>query len=105
MFVMKKRGLITFVLLFVLGFSIIHEYAFTLLDSDHCTTSEFIAELDAPQNHGDICDIHFEYHQSFLLSSNFELTSVEFSSLSNEINHETYTKTTSQDFIKPPITL
>jgi len=102
---MKRKSFITFALLFVLGFSVIHEYAFTLFDDDHCTASEFVAELDAPQDHGDICDIHFEYHQAFLLSPNFELTCVHFDPSVNEINHETYTKITPQDFSKPPITL
>lgn len=66
---MNLKSIVILVLLFMMGFSIVHEYAFAFYDEDHCSAAEYVSELDAPGSHGDICDIHFEYHQAFLLPS------------------------------------
>jgi len=100
---MKIKSFITLTLLFVLGFSIIHEYAFTFYDNEHCTVTEYVAELEAPSNHGDICDIHFEYHQAFVLSSNTILPKLQDKTLKIKIDKESYNFQTHLNFLKPPI--
>ena len=100
---MKIKSLVTFALLFVLGFSIVHEFAFANFDNNHCSTTEYIAELDNSQNHGDICDIHFKYHQAYLLSENFIVQNPHTNSLKIKIDKESYTLKTYSTFLKPPI--
>ncbi|EQB40628.1 hypothetical protein M947_02135 [Sulfurimonas hongkongensis] len=98
---MKK--LITLSLLFVIGFSIIHEYVYAAYDDDHCSAIEYISEFDAPQTHGDICAIHFEYHQSYLLSQKVVLQHIDYKIIPNKTDKETYNFKTHLEFYKPPI--
>ena len=100
---MKPKSLVTFALLFVLGFSIVHEYAFAIVKTDHCTAMEYVAELEAPSDHGDICDTHFEYHQSFVLTSNVTSPKVDNTSSSKTFLTESYNFKTYDNFLKPPI--
>ncbi|MDF1881332.1 hypothetical protein JHD50_08465, partial [Sulfurimonas sp. MAG313] len=77
--------------------------AFAAYDEEHCSTSEYIQELKAPSDHGDICDTHFEYHQAFLLPPYTKLP------LNTDLDTEIaafqrdYVFEVSLDFIKPPI--
>jgi len=64
------RIFITLALLFSFAFSTVHEFAFAYYDTQHCSVSEYVQEINAPSSHGDICDIHFEYHQASLLPQN-----------------------------------
>ena len=66
---MKIKSILTLVLLFTMSFSIVHEYVFAFYDTDHCNAKEYVAELQAPSHHGDICDVHFEYHIPYILPS------------------------------------
>ena len=100
---MKLKSLVTLSLLVVFGFSTLHEFAFAYFDDDHCTTTEYIAELDAPQNHGDICDIHFEYHQAYLLPENIIAQNPHTNTLKVQINKESYNFKVHSYFLKPPI--
>lgn len=99
---MKVKSLITLALLFVLGFSIVHEYVFALHD-EHVSAKEYVLELQAPQDHGDICDIHFEYHQSFLLFASTTLPILEKYTLKIKVDKESYNFKIQQNFLKPPI--
>ena len=65
---MKLKSFTTFALLFVLSFSIMHGYIYNAHDDDHNSVIEYISEFDTPSSHDNLCDIHSEYHQSFLLS-------------------------------------
>ena len=67
---MKLKSITALVLLLALSFSVVHEYSVVFYDKDHHDAAEYVLELSKPSAHGDICDIHFEYHQSFLLSQN-----------------------------------
>lgn len=100
---MKEKKLVLLVLLLVMSFSLVHEFAFAYFDDDHCTTSEYIAELEGPTEHGDICDVHYEHHITYILTS----IDIKFDSIHKSINKhsentsylfKTYSKT-----IKPPI--
>ena len=56
--------IITLALLFSFAFSTVHEFAFAMYDENHCSVNEYVEELNAPSNHDDICDTHFEYHHA-----------------------------------------
>lgn len=110
----KIKPFIIFSLLFAMGFSIVHEYAFAFYDDEHCNTTEYVEEFQGPIAHDtnshelsahedDICDIHFEYHQAFLLLPDTTLLH-NYDLRSNiALTKETYQFQTSLKFIKPPI--
>jgi hypothetical protein len=98
---MKK--LVTLIVLFVIGFSVIHEYVYVALDDDHCSAIEYISEFEAPQSHGAICEIHFEYHQSYLLSQEVLLQDIDYKIIPSKIDKEIYNFKTHLKFYKPPI--
>ncbi len=101
---MKIRSLVTLALLFVLSFSIVHEYVFALHESEHHTTvTEYISELEVPPNHNDVHDIHFEYHQTYLLSEDTTLPNLEHNSLKIATVKESYHFQIYLNFLKPPI--
>ncbi len=100
---MKFKSITTLVLLFALGFSVVHEYAFAFYDKEHCSVTEYVHELSAPTSHGDICDIHFEYHQSFLLSKKTSVPVIEYLSLVQRTNNESYSFQIHTNLFKPPI--
>ncbi len=100
---MKKETLVTLALLFVIGFSIVHGFAFASFDNDHCSTTQYVAQLDNSQDHGDICDIHFKYHQMYLLSENFIVPKLQTNSIKMIIDKESYNLSTYPTFLKPPI--
>ena len=95
--------LISLALLFSFAFSTVHEYVFTFYDTESCDITEYVNELNAPSNHGDICDIHFMYHQVFILTSYIPLPqNLSIDSKREHIN-ESYTFKTTLKFTKPPI--
>jgi len=106
---MKIKSLITFSLLFALGFSMVHEFAFAFYDDEHCNTTEYVQEFQGPNlhessdSHDDICEIHFEYHQACLLFQNSVLLQ-NHNLRSNTLPiKETYQFLVNLDSIKPPI--
>ncbi|WP_294963322.1 hypothetical protein [Sulfurimonas sp.] len=96
---MKLKSFTTFALLFVLGFSIIHEYVHIAYDENHLSVIEYVNEADQSVSH----DTHCEYHQSFLVSQNSNLTDIDFKLNTSKINKETYNFKTNLEFYKPPI--
>jgi len=111
---MTIKNFITLCLLFAISFSVVHEYAFAFYDNDHCTTSEYVQELQGPTTHSqdahalsaepeDICDIHFEYHQAFLLLPESSLFQDHDLRSNIVLTKETYPFQTNLKFIKPPI--
>ena len=71
---MNIKKIWTLLLLLAMSFSIVHAYAFSAIEADHHgSVHEYIQELSVPTDHGDICDIHFEYHVSYLLPEYFIL--------------------------------
>jgi hypothetical protein len=100
---MRFKNLTTFALLFVLSFFIVHDYVYAAHSDEHCSATEYIVEFDTPQSHGDICDIHFEYHQSYLLSQKVILARIDYKIIPNKIDKESYNFKTHLKFYKPPI--
>jgi len=100
---MKRKSLVTLVLLFVMSFSILHEYTFAMIDEDHCSVSEYANEIAGPVHKGDICDIHYEYHMAYLLPSEQKYPQTSYINTKPRIHKESYKFTQNLDFIKPPI--
>lgn len=100
---MKKRSIVSLALLFVMSFSLVHEFAFAYLDDGHCSTSEYIAEIEAPTDHGDICDTHYEYHTAYVLpqiDTEFHPMQISYNQISR---NDSYIFKTYSKIIKPPI--
>jgi hypothetical protein len=86
-----------------MSFSIVHEYVFAIYDEDHCSVSEYVLELEAPSNHGDICDIHFEYHSSYILTQNNVFSYAKRLNFTTLFIHNSYDFKANPDLLKPPI--
>ena len=100
---MKIKSIVSLLLLFVISFSLVHEFAFAYLDDEHCSTSEYIAELERPTECGDICDVHYEYHAAYILP-NTDLQFITTQINDNQITeNDTYLFQTYSKTIKPPI--
>jgi len=106
---MKLKSFVTLALLFVLGFSVVHEFVYAAHEHDHCDHNEhsnaieYVHEQNTPSNHGDICDIHFEYHQSYTLSQNTNLPDIDYKPKPDTIDKETYNFKTHTNLYRPPI--
>ncbi|MCF6309534.1 MAG: hypothetical protein L3J19_03535 [Sulfurimonas sp.] len=99
---MKLKSIITFSILVALSFSIMHEFAFAEFDEKHCSISEYVSELEAPNNCGDICDIHFEYHQAYVFpQKKFYVQNIDKTS-ELIILKESYDFSTNLDLVIPP---
>ena len=98
---MFLRKFISLALLFVIAFSTTHEIAFASLESDSCSVKEYAQEFSKPVHKGDICDIHFEYHQPFLLPEVVSLY-VQMPKKRSAILQESYMFVASKEFLKPP---
>jgi len=85
-----------------MSFSILHEYTFAMIDEDHCSVVEYANEIAGPVDKGDICDIHFEYHLSYILPSTQNLMQTTQIDSKPVIQKESYNKKIIQDFIIPP---
>jgi len=101
---MKLNKLITLALFIALSFSITHEFAFAIFDEDHCSTSEYVSEMEKPSAHDDICDIHYKFHQaSYLPTPNVLLPKVETSYLELTLIDKSYYFNNPRELYKPPI--
>lgn len=100
--VMKIKSIITLALLFAMSFSVLHEYAFAFYDEDHCSVTEYVNELQTPSSHGDICDVHFGYHGTYILLSQwlYQLEIPRGGLFSN--TNESYLSYNSSELYKPP---
>jgi len=100
---MKFKSIITFSILFVLSLSIVHEFTFTMLDENQCSVSDFVTELEKPIECGDICDIHFKYHQVYILSYQNTLVAKIDKISELLLKKEIYKQKTIQDLVIPPL--
>ena len=96
------RILITLALLFSFAFSTVHEYAFAFYDESHCDVAEFVSEMNAPSEHNDICDTHFEYHHTYILSSKrVVITQININDKPFSLQN-TYSSSNPLDLVIPP---
>lgn len=99
----KADKIVTFALLFVMSFSLVHEYIFAYYDNEHCSISEYISEQEMPSDHGDICDIHYEYHHLYITPEDDLLAYVDAENFFRTYKKESYQFQTNLEFFKPPI--
>ena len=92
-----------FVLLISISFQVLHAFAFTEIEKNACTVEEYTQELSGPVNHDDVCDIHFEYHHSYILVDNISF--IDFTILKNSIQRtkEILTDSGISSLFRPPI--
>jgi len=100
---MKLKSIVTLALLFVLGFSMIHEYAFTIFDPEPCSVTEYVQEFDAPTHVDDLCDAHYEYHHAYMLPQNDLFAQTDFINYVSIPENYSYTFKTYLKTIIPPI--
>lgn len=100
---MKTKSIVVLVLLFVMSLSIIHEFTFAYLDDDHCSTTEYVSELEGPIQKGDICDIHYEYHHAFLQPQYFVILDISTPNFLFTLKDESYLFKNNLEFFRPPI--
>jgi len=101
---MKMKKTITLTLLFVIAFSALHSYIFSLHENHHHhSVVEYVADLDTPNTHDELCNIHFKFHQSFVLPT-FKAFHLQPSiSLKISAYKESYNFFLNIPFFKPPI--
>jgi len=65
---MKYRSVLSFVLLFALGYMFVHDYAFSVSHDDRHSVQEYISEVTTSTSDDikDIHDVHFEYHLEYI---------------------------------------
>lgn len=72
-------------------------------DKDSCNVVEYVKEFNKPTNSGDICDIHSEYHQSYILPQYDLLSQIGTTSFFTIPKDDTYYFKNYLKSIKPPI--
>lgn len=100
---MIRKKIVLSVLLFLMGFSLVHEYYFAAFDEGHSSVGEYIQELESPSDHKDLCDIHYEYHLSYILPQKNAVTYETSSSAALVFSHKRYDFEPKHNFFKPPI--
>ena len=101
---MNSKKIWLFALLIAMSYSVMHDYAFNILDDDRCSVQEYVSELSVPNSNtdGDLCDVHFEYHTSFLCP--IELVSLPKMEKIEDffIHNKIFLSRNFFDFFKPP---
>ncbi len=103
-----KKKILTFVLLLAMSFQVVHAFVIDALDTHACEVSEYVVEFSQPISDdisGDICNIHSEFHNTFLVPPQM------FLSHKITISEKPFSKLLSYEYIsydytvKPPINL
>lgn len=64
---MKKHKIWTVLLLISMSFSMLNAFLIETNEKDHCTIQEYVQEFSQPTHCGDLCDIRYMFHISFIL--------------------------------------
>ncbi|HIP20083.1 MAG TPA: hypothetical protein EYG70_03060 [Sulfurimonas sp.] len=102
---MKNKKILTLLLLFVMSFQVVHAFAIDMLDSHKCQVSEYVQEfsqavhLDEPN---DICNIHSEFHLSYLIPQNLEIIQTQKLQEQPYSNLISYDYDITKTFLIPP---
>jgi len=102
---MKNKRVLTLLLLFVMSFQVVHAFAIDMLDTHECEVSEYVVEftqavhVDEPN---DICNIHSEFHISFLVPTKLELSQTDTLQELPFSNLVSYDYDATQTFLIPP---
>lgn len=67
---MNSKKIWLFLLLFAISFSATHDYAFVVLEDNHCSVNSCISEIQNASNEtaDTLCEIHAEYHASYIFT-------------------------------------
>ena len=102
---MNSKKIWLLLLLIAMSYSVVHDYTIDMLDSDKCSVEEYVSEHTNinPDTEGDICDVHFVYHLSYICP--IELSSL--TSIKKEedffMHDELFFSWNNFNFFKPPI--
>ena len=102
---MNSKKIYSFLLLFAISFSVMHDYTFAVLDNHGSSVKEYVSEMSPSMDkkNDNLCDIHFEYHTTYT----FPAISITLTSIGKIESFFTYNEIfLSQkqfDFLKPPI--
>jgi len=100
---MKTRRIIISLLLLALSFSVVHAYTFSIIDEHHSDAHEYVHELETTDAEDTLCDVHTQYHQAYIFSSNTILIQNIDKKLKTKLYNETYSFSINTDLIIPPI--
>ena len=64
---------------------------------------EYIDDLESSNNHDNMCDVHFKFHQPFVLTESFIFIKKDYSSTLVSFTKKSYNFNLSPHFLKPPI--
>jgi len=104
---MKRKQILTFLLLLAMSFQVLHAFAIDALDSHSCEVSEYVVEFSQPISDditGDICKIHAEFHTAFIIPENIVLTKETSPSEKPLSSVQIYEFSSNQHLLKPPRT-
>jgi len=100
---MKRNNSLTFLLLFIMSLYVTHGLFFIEHHEHEHDAIEYISELQAPVEHGDICDFHFVFHQVFLIPTSLTLYHDTQANVTPTQTQKTYLYAPLLEFYKPPI--
>jgi len=104
--VMKTKKLLLIVLLFVMGFEVVHAFVIESFDTHHSSVYEYVDEFNQPKGDdlsGDICSIHYEFHTAFVIPENNPFFLLPLPTQTPESEMTLYEYDTFHNFLKPPI--
>ena len=102
---MKKRRVLTLVMLFVMSFQTLHAFAIEMFDTHECHVGEYVVEFSHPitvDKSGDICNIHSAFHHSFIIPEYVALTRELLSHEQPQASIKSYSYDATKNFLKPP---
>jgi len=91
-----------------MSLQVLHAYAIDALDTHACEVSEYVVEFSQPLSDdiaGDICNIHAEFHNTFLIPEHFFIAQKVNISQKPFTELLSYEYTSYDNAVKPPINL
>ncbi|MDD5160750.1 MAG: hypothetical protein PHI47_11900 [Sulfuricurvum sp.] len=100
---MKKRNFWTILLLLSFSFSIVNDFVIEANEKDHCSIQQYVQEFSQPTHCGDLCDIRYMFHISFILPAQTQLVEFESHTFASIYNSEYYISHNPPSNFRPPI--
>lgn len=100
---MKKRNFWTILLLLSFSFSIVNDFVIENNEKDHCSIQQYVQEFSQPTHCGDLCDIRYMFHISFILPAQTQLVTFESHTFAPIYNSEYYISHNPPSTFRPPI--
>lgn len=102
---MRIRKFWTLLLLISISFFVAHASVFSAVQDEHCSVNKYVQEISEPVDCGDLCDIHYMFHMSFILPLKNTLNIYNNSQLLPPIHpNEHYQNGSILPSYRPPIT-